>query len=194
MITRPDPAALARWPDVPACYDWLSLDRRGTWRLRGEAVEHAGLAGFLNANYGCDESGNWLVHNGPQRVYVALEYTPWVLRLHPDGSLTTHAGTGVAAVAAACLDEEGNVVLGTELGAGLLDDRDLAGFLAECRLADGSVADDEALLAVMAGGSGATCEVSCQVRCQVRWRDLPLQAVEREAVPARFGFRARPAP
>ncbi|NMF91274.1 DUF2946 family protein [Aromatoleum petrolei] len=194
MTSCPDVAASARWPDVPACYDWLSLDRRGTWRLRGEAVEHAGLAGFLNANYGCDESGNWLVRNGPQRVYVSLDYTPWVLRLHPDGSLTTHAGTEVAAVAAACLDEEGSVVLDTDLGAGLLDDRDLAAFLAECRLADGRVADDEALLAVMTGGSGEGGQVTCQVRCQVRWRNLPLQAVERAAVPARFGFRARPAP
>ncbi|WP_407279540.1 DUF2946 family protein [Aromatoleum evansii] len=190
MTIRPDPAALARWPDVPACYDWLSLDRRGTWRLRGEAVEHAGLAGFLNANYGRDESGNWLVHNGPQRVYVALEYTPWVLRLHPDGRLTTHTGAGVAAVARACLDEEGNVLLDTDLGAGLLDDRDLAAFLAECRLADGSVADDEVLLAVMTGGSGE----GAQARSQVSWRNLPLQAVERAAVAERFGFRARPAP
>lgn len=190
MTNSPDPAALARWPDVPACYDWLSLDRRGTWRLQGEAVAHAGLAGFLNAAYGRDEAGNWLVHNGPQRVYVALEYAPWVLRLHPDGSLTAHTGVGVASVAAACLDEEGNVLLDTDLGAGLLDDRDLAAFLAECRRADGSAADDDALLAVMTGGSGG----ACQVRSQVSWRDLPLQAVERAAVPARFGFRARPAP
>ena len=35
-----DPAVLrgmARWPDVPAVYGWLALDRRGNWRLK-EAV------------------------------------------------------------------------------------------------------------------------------------------------------------
>jgi hypothetical protein len=33
-------------PEVPACYGWLSLDRRGRWRLRGETVTHAGLKAF----------------------------------------------------------------------------------------------------------------------------------------------------
>lgn len=182
MISAPDPAALARWPDVPACYDWLSLDRRGSWRLQGEAVVHAGLVGFLNANYGRDAAGNWLVHNGPQRVFVALDYAPWILRLHPDGGLTTHTGADAGAIVAAYLDEEGNVLLDTPLGPGLLDDRDLAAFVAQCRRSDGGAADDEALLAVMAGGSG------------VVWRGLPLQAIARAAVPERFGFRRRPAP
>lgn len=182
MTSSPDPAALARWPDVPACYDWLSLDRRGTWRLQGEAVAHTGLVAFLNANFGRDEAGNWLVHNGPQRVFVALDYTPWVLRLHPDGRLTTHTGTDAGPIAAAYLDDEGSVLLATLHGPGLLDDRDLAAFVAQCRCADGSPAGDEALLAVMAGGAG------------VVWRGLVLQAIPRAGVPARFGFRARPAP
>ena len=31
-----DAEMLAKWPDVPACYEWLALDRRGQWRLQGE--------------------------------------------------------------------------------------------------------------------------------------------------------------
>ena len=30
--------AMAKWPDVPNVYGWLSLDRRGVWRIKGDAV------------------------------------------------------------------------------------------------------------------------------------------------------------
>ena len=39
-------AAMAKWPNVPDCRGWLSLDRRGQWRLQGSPVRHAGLAEF----------------------------------------------------------------------------------------------------------------------------------------------------
>ena len=73
-----DFSAIARWPNVPACYDWLSLDRRGDWRLQGERVTHRGLIEFMNRQYGSDETGRWFVQNGPQRVYVELAATPWI--------------------------------------------------------------------------------------------------------------------
>ena len=80
-----DLSAIAKWPNVPACYDWLSLDRRGDWRLQGERVMHSGLINFINRQYGCDESGCWFLQNGPQRVFVNLAYTPWVFRRDGDG-------------------------------------------------------------------------------------------------------------
>ncbi|BAL22798.1 DUF2946 family protein [Azoarcus sp. KH32C] len=172
----------ARWPDVPACYDWLSLDRRGGWRLQGEPVTHAGLLRFLNDNYTSDDAGNWLVHNGPQRVYVTLDYTPWVLRLQPDGNLVAHTGAAAGAVDAVHLDDEGNVLLHTALGIGLLDDRDLQAFLAACVGGDGAPVDDDGWVALMAGEGKAF------------WCGLPLALIARDEVPARYGFRARPAP
>ena len=36
--------ALARWPDVPDCFGWLSLSRRGEWQLPDGPIRHAGLA------------------------------------------------------------------------------------------------------------------------------------------------------
>ena len=42
------------------------------------------LLGFINRNYERDEHGQWYFQNGPQRVYVELEYTPWVVRLASD--------------------------------------------------------------------------------------------------------------
>ena len=165
IITEESSAADVKWPNVPACHGWLSLDRRGNWRLKGEVVRHAGLVAFINSNYRADDKGNWVFHNGPQKVYVALEYAPLVLRLAADGVLTTHTGVVAGAPSAAFLDDEGNAVLYVAAGIGLLDDRDLPAFLAACRDASGRVASEPALLDTMHGGSG------------LRWRDLPLHRI-----------------
>jgi hypothetical protein len=95
-MLQPDFSAMLRWPNVPACYGWLSLDRRGRWRLRGEAVTHAGLKDFLNRQYAHDEDGNYFVQNGPQRVFVELDVH--AVGLAPDGGgrlLETHVGEAV---------------------------------------------------------------------------------------------------
>ncbi len=177
-----DPSAAVKWPKVPACYGWLSLDRRGCWRLKGDVIHHAGLIGFINSHYSADAAGNWIFQNGPQAVFVALDYTPLVLRREGDGGFTAHTGATAGSVTAAYLDDEGNVLLDTALGIGLLDDRDLPGFLAECQSASGELAVDDALLATMKGGAG------------VFWRDLPVQTLPRRDVPRRFGFNPDPAP
>lgn len=176
------PAALPAWPQVPACYGWLSLDRRGRWRLREEPVTHAGLADFLNRHYGCDAAGNWFVQNGPQQVFVRLEYTPLVLRLDPDGGLIAHTGTAAGSAAAVYLDDEGSILLQTAAGIGLLHDHDLPAFLDDCRLADGTPADEAAIAGVATGSSA------------VAWHGLPLRPIRRDAVAAQFGFRPDPVP
>ena len=181
-MPTPDLPAAVNWPKVPACYGWLSLDRRGCWRLKGQTISHPGLIGFINAHYGADASGNWVFRNGPQAVFVALDYTPLVLRLEVYGGLTTHTGVAAGPVTAAYLDEEGNVLLATASGIGILDDRDLSVFVAACRNERGEAAAEDALLATMAGGSG------------VFWRGLPLQAIKRRDVPRHFGFHSNPAP
>lgn len=181
-MPTPDFPVAVNWPEVPACYGWLSLDRRGCWRLKGQAISHAGLIGFINSHYGADASGNWVFQNGPQAVFVALDYTPLVLRLEADGRLTVHTGVAAGPVVAAYLDEEGNALLHTASGIGLLDDRDLPAFVAACQNAYGEPAGEGALLETMAGGSG------------VFWCGLPLQSINCHDVALRFGFRALPAP
>lgn len=178
----PDLSAVARWPQVPACYGWLSLDRRGRWRLQGEPVTHAGLIAFMNRQYGTDGQGRWFLQNGPQRVFAALAYTPWVFRLEGDGGLTAQTGEAAGPVSGVWLDEEGNVLLLAAQGIGLLDDRDLGRFVGECRHADGSAADEESLLAALAGGPPVT------------WRGTRVAGIRREDVAGRFGFVAEPTP
>lgn len=176
-------AAIARWPNVPACYGWLSLDRRGAWRLQGETLSHGGLIAFLNANYFSDDAGNWLVQNGPQRVYVALDYLPLVLRLDGDRSLRAHTGAACKAGRQAFIDDEGNALIETDAGPGLVDDRDLAAFLAAVRDADGNPADEASLAALMEG----------QTTRPLFWSGIPLLPIKRTEVASRLGFQPAPA-
>lgn len=114
---------MAKWPNVPAVYGWLELDRRGRWRIKGETILHAGLREFIARNYHADEEGRWYFQNGPQRVFVRLAYTPLVVHYEGDrlfdqcGRLVVPSGT--------YLDDEGSVLIEGGLAIALLDDRDL---------------------------------------------------------------------
>ena len=121
--------SLAKWPHVPAVYGWLELDRRGNWRIKGEKIANNALREFIARNYSADEKGRWFFQNGPQRVYVTLAYTPWVLHFQGE-QLFDHCGRGVSA-AQTWIDDEGSVLMRVENGVGLLDDRDLARYVDE---------------------------------------------------------------
>lgn len=130
--------AISKWPNVPAAFGWLGLDARGRWFLRDDAVQSAGpfpkskgnllvhekLLAFIARNYAADEQGRWYFQNGPQRVYVELECTPWVWRLQPDGKL--HAQTGEVTQAQHCLtDAAGRVYFSSAIGIGLVHTSDV---------------------------------------------------------------------
>ncbi len=177
-------AALAKWPDVPHCYGWLSLDRRGQWRLQGEVIRHRGLADFIGRNYTHDDAGNWFFQNGPQRVYVELAYTPWVFHLDGSGRLLSHTGIAVQAVESAWIDDEGSLILGTDLGTGIVDDRDLASF--EARLT-GAI-ENKVDAAANRGDDKA--------QQLLNWNDtaIPVFQTSAEALARTFAFRASPIP
>ena len=133
-------AAMAKWPNVPDCFGWLGLDARGNWYMRDDRVQAAGpfpdskgsllqhekLIDFIQRNYAPDDEGQWYFQNGPQRVYVELEATPWVWRLQPDGSVVAHTGAPAGAVERCLLDEAGRLYLVTALGLGLVHTSDMA--------------------------------------------------------------------
>ena len=115
--------SLIKWPNVPAVFGWLELDRRGNWRIKGERIGNAALREFIARNYAADEEGRWYFQNGPQRVYVTLAYTPFVV--HYEGErLFDHCGAPAEALET-WLDDEGSVLIRASQGIGLLDDRDL---------------------------------------------------------------------
>lgn len=135
-------AALKKWPNVPHCYGWLALDARGEWYMRDDRIQRAGpfpqvkgsrithdkLREFIHRNYDHDDAGCWFFQNGPQRVYVELEATPWVWRLEDAGGeaprVRSHTGRE-AAVHSVLLDEAGRLYLDTDLGPGLVHSLDV---------------------------------------------------------------------
>jgi len=136
-------AALKKWPNVPHVYGWLALDARGEWWLRdehaqaagpfpsikGSRIEHEMLRSFIGRNYEADDRGCWYFQNGPQRVYVTLEVTPWVWRLAlpgADARPQVSSPTGVDAhVLSTWTDDSGRFYLVTELGFGLVHTLDV---------------------------------------------------------------------
>ena len=182
--------AMAKWPEVPAVYGWLALDRRGRWRLRGEVLEHPAMVRFINRNYACDDRGCWYFQNGPQRVYVTLEYTPFVFSLDARARLLVHTGVRVRRLRGAAIDDEGNLLLLCEHGPGVFDDRDLLaasqGFVDE----GGRPCEDEALERAI--GDPALLR---RARLSFRWQGMRarIEPVPRAQAARRFGFVAQPA-
>ena len=145
--------AMAKWPNVPACFGWLALDGRGDWWLRddraqalgpfqaavggaatdrvaaprgarGDRLEHPGLIAFIGRNYQADLDGCWFFQNGPQRVYVELSHAPWVLRVQADGTCGLHTGVETTVLTWLC-DEDGHVYAQTPQGLALLHTQDV---------------------------------------------------------------------
>ncbi len=130
--------AMAKWPNVPACYGWLGLDARGDWYMRDDHVQQQGtfsqskgsrlthdkLIAFIERNYESDTQGCWYFQNGPQRVFVELEATPWIWRIWPDGQIRTHTDQE-ARMQRCVVDEYGRLYLDSELGFGLVHTQDV---------------------------------------------------------------------
>jgi hypothetical protein len=116
--------SLAKWPNVPAVYGWLALDRRGNWLIKGERIGNSALREFIARNYEADAQGRWYFQNGPQRVYVRLAYAPLVVH-YAGEALFDHCGRRFLP-REAFQDDEGSVLLVGEPAVALLDDRDLA--------------------------------------------------------------------
>ena len=187
--------AIARWPDVPAVFGWLSLDPRGRWRLHpqgqaaaggpGESITNAQIQGFIDRNYERDDAGRWFFQNGPQRVFLRLDAAPYVLRLDDAGrALLTHTGQAVSAVSGWWLDDAGQLYAMAPQGPGVVLDRDLPPLMERLVTEDGAalldaidrLAPARALWIALPGIYGPA----------------PLRLIEHAQVPNVLGFQANP--
>ena len=144
--------ALAKWPNVPHCYGWLGLDARGVWRMRdqraqelgllGDKITNVALRGFINRNYQSDQDGNYYFQNGPQRVYVDLQSTPYIAHLDPARGWVLHNDAVLPRCDAVWMLEDGNLVLHGADVLAQIDDRDMTAALTELRFNDQSISDE----------------------------------------------------
>ena len=197
--------AMARWPSVPAVHGWLRLGRRGTWFLidrnapgfdpvrdsGGSPITSPPIIDFIQRNYEADGEGNWYFQNGPQRVFVTLDHAPLIFRVTGDGdgdgdeehtalALVAHPGRPVGAIHDARFDRQGNLFLQTDVGPGMVDDRDLV------RLAPDAAADEDA--------EGDVLRLALpRYGFKIEWRDGSAdQALPPETIAALFGYQRRP--
>ena len=178
--------ALQRWPNVPALFGWLGLDRRGRWLIQGGTITHPRIVQTMNRNYAADEHGRWYFQNGPQRGYIELASTPLILFVAEDQqSLVTHTGQPVERVTNAYLDEEGALVLLTEHGPGELIGSDLQWALDRM-----SVCDEEAIAAALSLPSGSATDITLSLGSSA----VTLQRLDFADAPSALGFDREPNP
>ena len=181
--------SMLKWPDVPDCYGWLALDRRGQWRMRNEyaqthglpgaLIEHAGLKEYIARNYTHDVLGRHYFQNGPQKVFVTLDSCPWVVRIQTKSdqphalALATQCGHFMNPQGALS-DEAGNIYIYGNLAqdnsttVALLHDHDLTLF------SEQSTVQEDA----------------CSYRGSWRWDDvaLPIDPITSSQLGSRFHF------
>jgi hypothetical protein len=178
--------ALQRWPNVPALFGWLGLDRRGRWLIQGGTISHPRIITTINRNYAADEHGRWYFQNGPQRGYIQLESTPLILFVAEDQSgLVTHTGQPVEQITKAYLDEEGALVLLTEHGPGELIGSDLSWALQRM-----SPIDDEMLATALAQPSHSPTDITLSLAGST----VCLQRLNFADAPSALGFERQPSP
>lgn len=187
--------AMAKWPNVPDCYGWLALDARGAFRMRDEAAQAAGLPGdvirhpallsFIWRNYLHDERGAWYFQNGPQRVFVELEETPFIARTDPAHGFVAHDGTPLTDIDDAWMSSEGRLLLKSGERIAMVDDRDIAECLSLLRM-DGAALDDAMLLDWLESMQG-------ELQLQLDRRQLRVMPLRDVALGQRFGFEPHPA-
>ena len=198
--------SLMKWPNVPDCFGWLALDRRGQWRMRdeftqqnklpGQVIQHSSLNEFIARNYASDELGRYFFQNGPQRVFISLDATPWIARIIPSeiGLQLTNQCNQIIKPTAALSDEKGNIYI-----VGGVDQT-------ICSLSNKSdpfIKSDRQAIALLHDHDldhfselAKLREEACNFGGLWVWQDkqLPLEPIHSEELASRFHFIANPAP
>ena len=147
--------AMAKWPNVPHCYGWLGLDARGAWRMRdqhaqdlgllGSKINNVTLRGFIDRNYMADDLGRYFFQNGPQRVYVELQATPYIAHSDPVSGWVLHTGVVPDHFDAVWMTPDGKIVLKSADYLAQIDDRDMVHAMPHLFM-ENQIANDEQIL------------------------------------------------
>jgi len=195
--------SLVKWPNVPDCYGWLALDRRGQWRMRdeftqqhhlpGQVIVHQALNEFISRNYARDSHGRYFFQNGPQRVFITLDATPWIARIIP-----SNQGTQILTQCqnsleprAALSDENGNIYIVGKVTQTIYKDSDRGKF---------SIQEGESIALLhdhdldLFSELASLREEACSFGGSWNWhgQQLPLDPIHSSELATRFDYIAKP--
>lgn len=167
--------------------------------LPGNAIQHAALNEFIARNYACDLEGKYFFQNGPQRVFITLDATPWIVRLIPanrDLSLLTQCQT-LFEPQGALSDESGNIYITGLINQTMDEDRGSASegkdFIQRESLSIALLHDhDLDLFSDLA----KLHEQACSFGGSWSWhgKTLPIDPIHSNELSKRFGFIQKPKP
>jgi Protein of unknown function (DUF2946) len=202
--------SLIKWPNVPDCFGWLALDRRGQWRMRdeftqqnklpGQVIKHAVLNEFIARNYACDELGRYFFQNGPQRVFISLDATPWIVRMTPSnlGLNLINQCKQVMEPTAALSDEKGNIYIVSTVNQAIYDTNQ-----SDRNNNTQFIKRDDRTIALLHDHDldhfselAKLREEACSFGGSWVWHDkqLPLDPIHSDELASRFNFIANPQP
>lgn len=200
---------MARWPNVPAVYGWLSVNDQGQWRLHpggnghtleangsypsGEPIGSEQIQQFINRNYAYDSSGRWFFQNGPQRVFVRIDAAPYIISVWPQGqgvALHTHTGATVSGIDSCIIDDSGRMFLKTDLGPAMIAGRDAPVVFEYLRTAH----DQEVTELPTPGQPDQIISLPLQALSHTRKLRFAFRAIHSEALHAILGFVRIPEP
>jgi hypothetical protein len=127
-------------------------------------------------------------------VFVDLDYTPFVYRvsnaLNTPLALATHIGDDVSTLHGAWIDEQGTILIHTDLGIGVVHDQDIDPLLLAAMIdANGNVIEESAFDELL-----EFIEHQRPIPLWLRFRDsnVRFEPIHAADVPKRFGFDPRP--
>jgi hypothetical protein len=137
--------------------------------------------------------GRYFFQNGPQRVFITLDATPWIARIIPSGSgpqLLTQCGTEIQAHGALS-DEKGNIYITGLIPQSLSDKADDAAFSKAETLSVALLHDHDLDLF---SDQSKVMEDACSFRGSWKWdgRDLPIEPIHSQELSERFHFIKAP--
>jgi hypothetical protein len=195
--------SLKKWPNVPFCYGWLAFDRRGDWRMRnefaqqnklpGDVIRHTALKEFIERNYARDLKGQFFFQNGPQRVFVSLGYTPWVVRLIPhQNGWKFQTTSGIEITPNHCLlDEDGQILIEATYPIIQEQHNSETPFKETKSVSIGLLHDHD--LDIFSSLANIT-QNACSLNGQLNWQGqkIEIEQVLSADLPSRYGFHTKP--
>jgi hypothetical protein len=150
----------------------------------GDIIRHESLLNFIYRNYDCDTRGAWYFQNGPQRVYVELEATPFIARTDPELGFVLHDRTPMHDIDQLFMTNSGQLIIQSHQKIAMLDPNDLAHCLAMLYVENHAIADEDLLKWLIAPNQSLQMKLGKQF-INVEW-------VDSNQLQKRFGFIAHP--